>query len=187
MKVLLFIGSVEQGANSAGSIISDYLLKRLEEKNIETKVFRLSEAGIPMLDFSHPEIPASVQNMTAEFLAADIHFWLTPLYHGSIPGVMKNCLDWLETTAQYPKPYLTDKIIAKICWADGVQAMNGINTMESIAKALRAWSLPYSVPVTRKTLMDAAQEGVISEFYTDKFDRLIDTAISRRIIVGDAK
>ncbi|SHG43329.1 arsenical resistance protein ArsH [Salegentibacter echinorum] len=185
MKVIIFIGSVESGANSTASIISNYLLKRLKEKNIETTVFNLSQEAIPMLDFSFPETPQTVKNMTEQFLAADTHFWLAPLYHGSIPGAMKNCLDWLETTSRLPKPYLTDKKVATICWADGVQAMNGINAMENISKALRAWSLPYSVPVARKELMDTEKEGAISGFYTEKLDRLIETAVSRKIFVKE--
>ncbi|MBB2949449.1 hypothetical protein FHR29_000181 [Sphingobacterium sp. JUb56] len=36
-----------------------------------------------------------------------------------------------------------------VCWADGVQAMQGINTMDAIAKSLRAWPLPYSVPISK--------------------------------------
>lgn len=185
MKAIIFTGSVEFGPNSTSSIISDYILKKLEERNIETTVFNLSDADIPLLDFSFSETPQAVKNMTAQFLEADTHFWLSPLYHGSIPGAMKNCLDWLETTSHLPNPYLTDKKVAMVCWADGVQAMNGINTMVNISKSLRAWSLPYSVPVARKELMDTKKESVISKIYADKFDRLIETAISRKILVQE--
>jgi hypothetical protein len=52
---------------------------------------------------------------------------------------MKNCLDWLEVTANRYEPYLTDKTIGLVCWADGLQAMQGINAMDVIAKSLRAW------------------------------------------------
>lgn len=142
MKVLIFTGSVEDDPKSTSNLISDYLLKKLEEKNIKTTVFNLSDSAIPLLNFSFPETPQAVKDMTAQFLEADTHFWLAPLYHGSIPGAMKNSLDWLETTSHLPKPYLTDKKVAMVCWADGVQAMNEINTMVNISKALRAWSLP---------------------------------------------
>ncbi len=92
--------------------------------------------------------------MAQMFTSADLHIWLAPLYHGSIPGVMKNCLDWLEVTANRYEPYLTDKTVGLICWADGLQAMQGINAMDAIAKSLRAWPLPFSVPIVRSALFD---------------------------------
>lgn len=107
-----------------------------------------------MLDLKHKEIPSIVKRMTELFLSADLHFWLSPLYHGSIPGTMKNCLDWLEITAKLPKPYLTDKRIGLICWADGSQALNDITTMENIVKSLRAWSIPYTLPILKKDFIN---------------------------------
>lgn len=67
---------------------------------------------------------------------------------------MKNCLDWLEVTANRYEPYLTDKTVGLVCWADGLQAMQGINAMDVIAKSLRAWPLPFSVPIVRSALFD---------------------------------
>ncbi|WP_185673624.1 NADPH-dependent FMN reductase, partial [Elizabethkingia meningoseptica] len=112
---------------------------------------------------------------------ADLHFWLAPLYHGSIPGVMKNCLDWLEVTANRYEPYLTDKTIGLVCWADSLQAMQGINAMDVIAKSLRAWPLPFSVPVVRTSLFDTDNAKEISRLYAAKFDTLISIATTKRI------
>lgn len=115
------------------------------------------------------------------FREADIHFWLAPLYHGSIPGVMKNCLDWLEVSAKKNNPYLTDKTVGLVCWADGVQAMQGINTMDAIAKSLRAWPLPYSVPISKKELFDPNISGEISQTYKDRLNLLINLATTKTI------
>lgn len=65
MKAIIFIGSIEYGPNSTSSIISDYLLKKLEERNIETTVFNLLDAAIPFFDFSFSGTPQAVKNMTA--------------------------------------------------------------------------------------------------------------------------
>ncbi len=78
---------------------------------------------------------------------------------------MKNCLDWLEVTANRYEPYLTDKTVGLVCWADGLQAMQGINAMDAIAKSLRAWPLPFSVPIVRSALFDGEQPTEISELY----------------------
>jgi arsenic resistance protein ArsH len=88
-------------------------------------------------------------------------------------GAMKNCLDWLELTSRNAKPYLTDKVVGLVCWADGGQAMQGINAMDAVAKALRAWVIPYSVPLVKNNLYTDAHRREFSTEHTRKLDRLI--------------
>jgi arsenic resistance protein ArsH len=94
-------------------------------------------------------------------------------------GVMKNTLDWLEMTSKLSHPYLTGKVVALVCWGDGSQAMQGINAMDSVAKALRAWVLPFSVPIMKEHLYDAAN-GDFTVSYKHKFDMVIS-------LLGDAR
>lgn len=169
MKVLLFNGSFERKETSASHRITSYFKQALEAKQHEVIVFNLPEAGIPILDVDNWEAPASVVAMNKAFREADAHIWLTPLYHGSMTGAMKNCLDWLELSAKEPSPYLTNKVVGMVCWADGGQAMQGINAMDSVAKALRAWTLPYCVPIVRRLLIDP-ETNTFTEEYQHKFD-----------------
>lgn len=175
MKALIFNGAPERREHSTSGRISDYLSKRLSELGVETQVYNISESGIPLFDVSISEIPQSVDVMNDQFREADVHIWMTPLYHGSLTGSMKNCLDWLECSAKLPVPYLTGKLVGLVCWADGVQAMQGINTMDTVAKSLRAWTLPYSVPIQRSELFDA--EGTVLPAYQQRFEILLKLLI----------
>jgi arsenic resistance protein ArsH len=94
-------------------------------------------------------------------------------------GVMKNALDWLEMTSKLSNPYLTGKVVALVCWGDGSQAMQGINAMDSVAKALRAWVLPFSVPIMKEHLYDQ-ETKTFTTSYKNKFDRMIS-------LLGDAR
>lgn len=179
MKALIFNGALERRPFSTSGLLTTYFTEKLKMLGITHKTFALADSGIPLYDITLTKTPLAVERMTQLFLDADIHFWLAPLYHGSIPGVMKNCLDWLEVTADAPQPYLTDKTVGMVCWADGLQAMQGINTMDAIAKSLRAWPLPFSVAMIRTSLFD--QENRITPMYADKLDRLIDIATTKKI------
>jgi arsenic resistance protein ArsH len=95
-------------------------------------------------------------------------------------GMMKNCLDWLELTARLEKPYLTDKVVGLVAWADGGQAMQGINAMDAVAKALRAWVVPYSVPLVKNHLYVDAHRHEFAVEHTRKLDRLVS-------IMGNAR
>lgn len=181
MKAIIFNGALERRPSSTSSLLSGYVKSGLENVGIESDIFDLADSGIPLFDCTLTKIPNGVQAMNNLFREADIHFWLAPLYHGSIPGVMKNCLDWLEVSAKKINPYLTDKTVGLVCWADGVQAMQGINTMDTIAKALRAWPLPYSVPISKKELYDPNIPSEISQVYKDRLNLLINLTATKII------
>lgn len=155
MKALIFNGALKTGPSSTSSRLTNYLKEQLNNEEIKSDIFQIEDAKIPLF---HPSLlkepPISVQRMDTLFRDADFHIWMAPLYHGNIPGVMKNCLDWLEVSANEPIPYLMGKIVGLICWANGVQAMQGINAMDAIARALRAWVAPYSIAIRREDLFD---------------------------------
>jgi arsenic resistance protein ArsH len=167
MKAIIFNGAMERRENSTSAHISNYIHQQLQEQQIESHIFNLAEASIPLFDVTINRTPKSVELMNHLFREADVHIWLTPLYHGSMTGAMKNCLDWLEYSAKLPNPYLSGKLVGLVCWADGVQAMQGINAMDAVAKSLRAWTLPYSVPIQRPHLF--SEEGIISSEYQTRF------------------
>ncbi|VTP91536.1 NADPH-dependent FMN reductase [Sphingobacterium daejeonense] len=171
MKVLIFNGALERRENSTSERLSQHLIKQLNELGSEANVFNIADGGIPLFDVTLRNTPHSVELMNILFREADVHIWLTPLYHGSMTGVMKNCLDWLEYSSKLPAPYLTGKVIGLVCWADGVQAMQGINAMDAVAKALRAWTVPLSVPIQRSELFD--ENGNINAKYQERFEKLL--------------
>ena len=172
MKALIFTGTLGTKETSTSMRIAKYLQKNLDTKGVEVSIFNIDGAGIPLFDPSfldHP--PNSVKRMSLLFRDADFLIWLTPLYHGSMPGVMKNCFDWLEINANDPIPYLMGKIVGLVCWADGVQAIQGINAMDAVAKALRAWVAPYSVAIKYDELFDEKNE--IRQEQKKRFNKLL--------------
>lgn len=181
MKAILFNGALERRATSTAGILSDYVAHKLQVCGLETQIFNIADSGIPLFDFTISSTPKGVEMMNNLFRDADVHIWMAPLYHGSIPGVMKNCLDWLEISAKSERPYLTDKTVGLVCWADGAQAMQGINAMDAISKALRAWTMPFSVPILKGNLFDEDEPKVISENYQKKLDLLVHLATTRVI------
>ena len=173
MNVLLFNGCSDTRPETTGRKITAYLHQQLNDKGYTVSEVNVSDAHIPFFQLreTHPE-PA-VEQMVDAFLRSDLQIWLTPLYHGGMTGAMKNCLDWLELTSKNEKPYLTDKVVGLVCWADGGQAMQGINAMDAVAKALRAWVIPYSVPLVKNQLYTDAHRHILAEEQTRKLDRLV--------------
>jgi len=172
VKLLIFNGALGSSTDSISYKIIDYLKEYFKEKYIEISIYNLSENRLPILEIPFQEIPESVYKMTDLFSQSNVQIWLSPLYHGGIPGSMKNCLDWLEITSKNPRPYLSKQIVGLVCWADGVRAMQGINNMDVIAKSLRGWVLPYSVPISRRDLL--TEDNNLQEIYKKRLSVMAD-------------
>jgi FMN reductase len=115
-------------------------------------------AVVELLDLETLDIPfyewgakpnADVDRFLAAFRAADGLIWACPLYHGTISGVFKNAIDWLEVLASDAPPYLADKPVGLVGLAGGGQALQALTAMEQIVRALRGWSIPLVVPINR--------------------------------------
>lgn len=84
----------------------------------------------------------------------------SPGYHGTISGLVKNALDYLEDLAKDERPYLDGRAVGLIATAYGDQAtMSTIQTLRSIVHALRGWPTPMGATVrTYPGLFSAAGE-----------------------------
>jgi FMN reductase len=71
-----------------------------------------------------------------------------PGYHGTISGLVKNALDYLEDLAKDDRPYLDGRAVGLIATAYGDQAtMSTLLTMRSIVHALRGWPTPMGATI----------------------------------------
>lgn len=105
MKVLGISGSLRTGSHSTS------VLRTAAEL---TDMHLWAGLGdVPPFNEDHEdETPAAVRAMRAEVAAADAVLIVTPEYNATIPGQLKNALDWLS------RPYgdceLTDKPVAVV-------------------------------------------------------------------------
>jgi FMN reductase len=113
----------------------------------ETTMLDLRELDLPMYHPDNEEPTPAAQRLIEACYAADGMLWSSPMYQGTISGAFKNALDWLHVLGARDPPFLHDKVIGLISAAGGTQGLQAINTMEFCIRALRAWDVPYVVPV----------------------------------------
>ena len=170
--MLLFNGSRHNRTHTFNRDIYQFIYEQCEKNQLPIKEIDLSEMEIPQFDPFAQSAPDVIQDMLELFLSEDKQIWLAPLYHGGIPGIMKNALDWLQLTSKDDAPYLTDKIIGLICVADGLFAIQGINTMNTIAHSLRAWVLPFTIPINKSEAM-VHKTKQLSPHFRQKIDMMV--------------
>lgn len=72
----------------------------------------------------------------------------SPGYHGSVSGLVKNGIDYLEETARDERIYLDGIPVGLIATAYGWQAaVNTLHTLRTVTHALRAWPTPLGVAI----------------------------------------
>jgi len=154
----------------------------------ETQLFDLRELALPMYDPDARTPPRAAGELIEACHAADGMVWSSPLYQGTTSGAFKNALDWLHLLDDRDPPYLHDQVIVLVSAAGGTQGLQAINTMEFSVRSLRAWAVPYVVPVaSARRVFDAA--GGIRDSAVEKQLRMLGgevTRVARRFAADDA-
>ncbi|KXT76270.1 NADPH-dependent FMN reductase [Streptococcus sp. DD12] len=109
--ILFLVGSLREG--SFNQQLAKYAEKALEGK---ATVSYLDYRDVPMMnqDLENPVLPALAQVREA-VAKADAIWIFSPVYNFSIPGVVKNVLDWLSRAVDLSDPtgpsVLQDKVV----------------------------------------------------------------------------
>jgi FMN reductase len=137
-------GSLARDSRSRAA--AQVALEGAANSGARTQLLDLRELHLPM--FSPEDEPTqAVDELIETCHAADGMLWSSPLYQGTISGALKNALDWLRLLQDREPPFLHDQVVGLISAAGGTQGLQAINTMEFATRALRAWAVPYAVPV----------------------------------------
>lgn len=94
---------------------------------------------------------AVAERFVAELRRADGVIVASPAYHGSVSGMLKNALDYVEDMRDDPRVYFEGRSFGVIVTGYGWQAIvSTINTLRTIAHALRAWVTPLGAGIDSK-------------------------------------
>lgn len=92
MKIVAIAGSIKK--ESYNKKLIEFMKERYKDK-VDIELLDIKD--IPMYNEDKElDAPESVKNMRAKILASDGILISTPEYNHSIPGVLKNTLDWLS-------------------------------------------------------------------------------------------
>jgi FMN reductase len=106
------------------------------------------ELNLPMYAPEGRERTPAAKRLVAELRKADGIILGSPSYHGSVSGLVKNALDYVEDLRDEPAPYFDGRAVGCVAVASGWHgAMSTLDTMRSIVHALRGWPTPLGVSV----------------------------------------
>ncbi|MEM6283798.1 MAG: NAD(P)H-dependent oxidoreductase [Chloroflexota bacterium] len=157
--------------NSQSYLALEAALSDLEKHGADVQAFKLYDLQLPMYDpiKSLNYYGDNVRIFVEGIRQADAVILSTASYHGILPGIMKNAMDFLDFTDAGPRPYLSGRAVGLMATGGSEHgASTTIDSMVHMVHALRGVVVPATVPIDRAW---------------ERFDRhtIIDEKIARRV------
>lgn len=109
----------------------------------ETVAVTGTDLVLPFYDPAVRERSEVAYQLVEALRAADGVVLVSPGYHGTISGLVKNALDYVEDLRTDPRPYLDGRAVGCVAMAQGWQAtVTTLTALRSIVHALRGWPTP---------------------------------------------
>ena len=164
---ILGVGS-SMRRNSYGTKALKFILDMTKKYDTETRLLNLRETKLPLFDpdgSTEEDISLSgeLRKITDYVIWADAFVLVSPDYHGSMSGVMKNFLDhyWEE---------FAGKTFGYMCTSHE----KGLTAMDQMRTAIRqcyGWSLPYGVSINGEQDFNTKGE-IINDLLVKRLDML---------------
>jgi len=162
--VIVGIGGTTR-ANSSTEKALRFALRICEKEGAETVLF-----DGPMLDAlpnyapEKPDRCDEARDFVASVRRADGVIVATPGYHGTISGLVKNALDYVEDLREDERVYWSGMPVGCIAtgagWQGTVTALEGLR---AVAHALRGWPTPLGAAINTSQQVFSADGGPIDE------------------------
>jgi NAD(P)H-dependent FMN reductase len=165
VKIVGFAGSLRADSYSQQALQA--VAKRVAALDVDMEVIDLRSLNLPFCDGGddYPAYP-DVRRLKQVVREADGIILVTPEYHGSISGVLKNALDLMGFEE------FTDKVTGFISVLGGQSNSNSLNDLRTIMRWLHAWTIPEQVAIgqawkafdTNGNVQDEALSKRLDEF-----------------------
>lgn len=164
---ILGVGS-SMRRNSYGTKALKFILDMTKKYGTETRLLNLRENKLPLFDpdgstEEDTSLSDELRKITDYVIWADAFVLVSPDYHGSMSGVMKNFLDhyWEE---------FAGKTFGYVCTSHE----KGLTVMDQMRTAIRqcyGWSLPYGVSINGELDFNTKGE-IINDLLVKRLDML---------------
>ncbi len=161
--------------NSRSRFALEHALKASEAESAITTLINLNETRLPFYEpgrglESYGEFE---QNFIDTARRADGMIWSTGAYHGTLAGVTKNALDWLEFLSGEDSPYLLNKPIGLIATAGGDMAgVTALQAMVHTVHALRGNVVPLMVSIPNARHHFDSEGNLTTEKWSNRLNQL---------------
>lgn len=146
--------------------------QRLEALGATVEILDLRELHLPFCDGSdeYPDYP-DVDRLRSAFQQADGFILVTPEYHGSVSGVLKNALDLMSFDQ------LSDKVAGLISILGGQSNSNALNDLRTIMRWVHTWVIPDQIAIGQAWQAFTTDGDLRDEKLSQRLDRFVESLL----------
>ncbi len=171
-------GTLRENSTSLWAL--QHALESARTEGATTQLLDLRRLALPMYqpDWELEDYGENVQDFIRIMRHADAFLISTAAYHGTLAGVTKNALDYMEFLADAPRPYMHNKPVGLIATASGDMAdVHSIDAMVNVVHSLRGYVLPLSVPIHNAGKAFDKEGNIINEKIATRLKQLGKMAV----------
>ncbi|HSM83585.1 MAG TPA: NAD(P)H-dependent oxidoreductase [Nodosilinea sp.] len=153
--------------NSYSQLALGLVCDRLSALGADVERLDLRQLNLPLCHGGqdYPDHP-DVERLRQAFLRADGLVLVTPEYHGSVSGVLKNALDLMSFDQ------LDGKVAGTVSILGGQANNNALNDLRTILRWVHAWVVPEQVAIGQAWQAFDNQGKIVDERLSQRLDGL---------------
>lgn len=167
MKVLGIAGSLRRDSYNKKILANAAQILKEIDPSIEYTNRDLKDLALPVFDqdILDSGMPQNVASLKESIANTDILMICTPEYNHSIPGGLKNAIDWASRGGKNP---FAKKVVAIMGATDGLGGtLRSQETLRTVLAALNAYCIPYPEVAIRNVDEKLDENG----YFTDEKGR----------------
>jgi FMN reductase len=167
--------------NSSSELALKSCLGLIRALGAETESFSADALDLPHYGSGRAQSDERVLRLVEALRRCDGVVLSSPAYHGSMSGMLKNALDYVEDLRDDVRPYLDGRSVGVIVCAYGAQAIGTtLVSVRSVVHALRGWPTPVGVGINSATSSfdagDACSDPAVAESLARLAEQVVDFA-----------
>lgn len=140
-RVLALGGTTRPGSSTERALA--VCLAAAARQGAETVLLGGPDLILPLYEYGVSERSDAATRLVDEIRRADGIILGSPGYHGTMSGLVKNALDYVEDLRADARPYFDGRAVGCVGVAFGWQAAVGtVTALRSVVHALRGWPTP---------------------------------------------
>ena len=149
-RVVAVGGSLSETSSTQKAL--QLLLDHAAKAGCETCLITGPALNLPFYDGLSTGRTEGARHLVEQLRSADGIFIGSPVYHGSISGVVKNALDYAEDLRNDARAYLSGRAVGVLATGGGWQGCVGtLGALRDVVHALRGWNTPFGVPINTQS------------------------------------
>ncbi len=170
VKIVGISGSLRPDSYSQLSL--NWAAQRVQALGAEVEIIDLRQMQLPFCNggSEYPEYP-DVNRLQTTVAQADGLILVTPEYHGSVSGVLKNALDLMSFEQ------MSGKIAGLVSVLGGQPNSNALNDLRLIMRWVHAWVIPEQIAIGQAWKAFSPDGKLLDEKLSQRFDQFAQSLV----------